>query len=102
MKKADPFYLSKGWRALRDDVLADDKHECQYCKAKGKYKRAAIVHHVQHRDEHPELELERYYIDSNGVKQRNLVSLCFDCHEEQHPERSRKIKNKKPLTPERW
>ena len=95
------FYESKEWRALRKEVLKADKYECQVCKAKGKYERATIVHHVKHLDEHPELALERYYMDEHGKKQRQLISVSKDCHENEcHPERLRHTK--KPLTKERW
>lgn len=95
------FYTWSRWLRLRDEVLADDKHECQYCKARGQYKRAALVHHVNHVRKHPELALSRYYIDDEGQRKRQLISCCDACHGEQHPERI-KIKRREPLTVERW
>ena len=99
-KRADPFLLSKEWKAKRAQILDDDKYECQYHKERGSYKHATMVHHVKHRDKFPELALEKYYIDENGIQQRNLMSLCNECHELQHPERKWKVKE--PLTKERW
>jgi 5-methylcytosine-specific restriction endonuclease McrA len=96
------FYISGEWTDRREDVLDDDKYECQQCKKRGKYKRATMVHHVKHLKDHPELALSLFYIDEHGKLQRQLISLCNTCHEEEHPERRRSQKNKKPLTPERW
>ncbi len=99
--KTNPFYLSKEWRHLRQEVLSADKYECQHCKAKGKYTRATHVHHVNHLDKHPELALEKYYTDSSGNTKRNLISVCKDCHETVcHPERL--THSKPPLNEERW
>ena len=97
---AKKLYESKEWRRLRKLVLADDKYECQHCKAKGKYTKANTVHHVNYLKLHPELALEKYYKDDDGVVKRNLVSLCHLCHEHIH---EWIVKEKeKPLTIERW
>lgn len=101
-----PFYVAKEWRRLQKKVLADDKGECQLCKAKGKYAPACIVHHVKHLKQHPELALSKYYVDADGNLQRNLISVCRRCHETVcHPERIKYKQfkpKKKPLTDERW
>lgn len=96
------FYTCSQWLRLREEVLAEDKHECQYCKAKGKYTRATLVHHVNHVRKHPELALSRYYTDDGGNRKRQLISCCDGCHEEQHPERMRQNKGRIPITRERW
>lgn len=80
-------------------MLDDDKHECQMCKAKGKYKKATHVHHVNYVKIHPELALSKFYVDDNGAKKRNLISLCHDCHELTHGYRQ---DPKECLTEERW
>ena len=98
-RKTNPFYLTKEWRRLRKEVLQDDKYECQDCKAKGKYKRANHAHHEMYLDKHPELALERYYIDSKGNKHRQLTSLCEECHMVRHDYQH---KPKEQLTEERW
>ena len=99
--QTDPFYLKRQWKKLRVYILKKDRYECQECKKRGRYSRAIIVHHVKHRDEYPELEMEEYYIDDRGIKQRNLISVCKDCHENVcHPERMRELKVVK--VPERW
>lgn len=97
------FYLCRTWKRLRIEVMRDDKCECQICKAKGKYKPAVIVHHIKHVLEFPELALSKYYIDENGIKRRNLISVCKDCHETVcHPERMKQYQYKEPLTEEKW
>ena len=42
------FYVSYDWKKKRREVLAMDKYECQVCKARGRYNRATMVHHVKH------------------------------------------------------
>lgn len=95
------FYTWAKWLKLRKEVLIEDKCECQKCKSRGRYKRAVVVHHANHVKKHPELALEKYYTDTFGNRKRQLVSLCKACHEEEHPERFKK-KKEKPLTEERW
>lgn len=46
-----------------------------------------------------ELALEIWY-EWHGVRKRNLVSLCHDCHEAVHG--YRKPEKKETLTEERW
>ena len=94
------FYTSPAWERLRAEVLREDRHECQHCKARGCYTRANTVHHVMHVRDHPELALSRYYMDERGKPQRQLVSLCFACHEKEHEKE--RGKTEEPLTPERW
>ena len=97
--KTNPFYLTWAWKKKRLEVLRLDKFECQHCKAKGFYKPANTVHHVNHLDKHPELALDIYYTDAEGKQKRNLISLCHDCHEIEHGYRQ---KEKKYLTEEMW
>ena len=96
------FYTSRTWKRQRKEVLALDNNECQKCKSQGKYKRATMVHHVNHLKDRPDLAMEVWYIDAAGVKRRQLLSLCDDCHEEEHPERMRQNKPKPEPWPERW
>ena len=97
---AKKLYESKEWRKLRRVVLADDKYECQHCKAEGKYTKANTVHHVNYLFLHPELALETHYKDDDGVVKRNLISLCHNCHEHIH----KWVQKEKPipLTEEKW
>jgi 5-methylcytosine-specific restriction endonuclease McrA len=94
------FYTWKKWIKIRTAVLLTDKYECQDCKKQGRYTRATTVHHVNHVKAHPELALEINYIDVEGNEKRNLVSLCFDCHEKRHG--YRKHNYHAPITEERW
>lgn len=94
------FYESKYWRRLRKEVLRDDKYECLHCKAKGKYVRANTVHHENYLKLHPELALEKFYKDDNGVVKRNLVSICKNCHELIHQWVRKELPD--PLTEEKW
>ena len=97
------FYTWSGWLNLRAEVLEENKNECQKCKARGKYSRATMVHHVKHVRQFPELALSKYYIDDTGEKKKQLVPLCDSCHDDEHPERLKgRVKKKKPLTIERW
>ena len=97
------FYCSAAWQKKRVEILAADRYECQICKARGRYKKAELVHHVRHLRDHPELALSDTYVDSGGQEQRQLISVCKDCHEAVcHPERMRKAEKEKFLQEERW
>lgn len=96
--ESDKFYSWTVWERRREDVLRLDRWECQLCKAKGRYRRARIVHHVKHLKDRPDLALSIW-----DGKERQLVSVCKQCHEEQHPESQRQFSPKEPpVTEERW
>lgn len=98
--RGNEFYWWAAWLKCREQVLAYDRHECQLCKAQGKYRRAVLVHHVKHLRDRPDLALSLFDPDTG---ERQLVSLCKTCHEAQHPEALRPLQPPKPpLTPERW
>ncbi len=102
---AHAFYCTGEWKRKRDDVFKIDKNECQLCKARGKYRRAELVHHVNHLRARPDLALDIYYVDNDGARQRQLLSVCKKCHEvECHPERLHKFKTKSNgySNTERW
>lgn len=96
------FYIWSRWLAKRAEVLRIDKGECQTCRHKYKrYRKATTVHHVNHLKKRPELALEIYYRDPvTHENKRNLISLCHECHEEEHERIKRE--QKEPLTEERW
>ena len=99
-ENADAFYSWKPWKRLRESVLRLDNRECQLCKAKGKYRKAVVVHHVKHLKDRPDLAMSIYDGD-----ERQLVSVCKQCHEELHPERTvryRYEKKTEAVTTERW
>ena len=92
------FYHWSEWESLRAQVLRMDHYECQICKAKGRYKKAAIVHHVKHLRDRPDLALSIW-----DGEERQLVSVCKKCHEEEHPESLRQYAPRLiPVTDERW
>lgn len=96
--KSHDFYSWPEWDKLRREVLKLDNYECQRCKGMCRYRRAAIVHHVKHLRDRPDLALSVYDGDD-----RQLVSVCKRCHEELHPESQRQFKkNRARLTLERW
>lgn len=100
-----PFYVTPEWRSLSADVIQDDRQECQICRKNGKFAGAVLVHHVMHVKRHPELALSRFYADADGVRRRNLISVCRACHETVcHPERMRRdaANRPTPVTEERW
>lgn len=94
------FYSWGEWRARRRKVLRLDRYECQRCKAAGRFSRAVIVHHVKHLKDRPDLALSVWDPETG---ERQLVSVCKQCHEELHPESQRQYKHiRAPLTAERW
>ena len=98
--KENIWYNSASWEATRQKVLRLDRYECQICKEKGKYRRAAIVHHVKHLKDRPDLALNIYDPETGN---RQLVSVCKRCHELLHPESQKQYRTaNKPLTEERW
>lgn len=97
----DRFYDWAAWKILSAQVKKLDNYECQRCKAKGRYRRGEIVHHVKHLKDRPDLALS---ITDPDTGARQLVTLCRRCHEEEHPERMRqfRVPKGKPVTEERW
>ena len=93
------FYTRYAWKRLRREVLSDHNHECQDCKARGKYTRATMVHHEQTLRQRPDLALSKWYKDGTG-RHRQLTPLCDDCHKLRHPEQL--VHKKEPLNQERW
>lgn len=99
------FYKSKEWITLRDDVLREHHYECQHCLAHGIYTRAVMVHHVNEVRKRPDMALTKTYIDREGQERKNLVPLCFACHEAEH-DRFEKVRTdlglEKFTNEERW
>lgn len=95
-----PFYSWRRWRRLREEVRRLDHNECQLCRAKGRYRRGTIVHHVKHLRDRPDLALSIWDPETG---ERQLVTVCEACHEEQHPENMRQnAAPREPVTAERW
>ncbi len=95
------FYSWGEWKRLRQEVLALDHFECQRCKEKNhRYRKAVIVHHIKHLKDRPDLALSIYDPETG---ERQLISVCKECHEAEHPESQRQYKRLcSPLTVERW
>ncbi len=94
------WYNSAAWSHKRAEVLRIDHYECQRCRARGRYRKAALVHHVKHLRDRPDLALSIFDPDTG---ERQLVSVCRSCHEELYPESMRPFTpREKPLTAERW
>lgn len=93
------FYDWPEWGQTRADVLAMDNTECVRCRQTyRRFRPAVLVHHVKHLEDRPDLALSIW-----DGEERQLVSLCRQCHEEVHPERSfRPRHTAPPLTAERW
>lgn len=70
---AKPFYRSKEWQAVRSYVLMRDSYLCVMCGSP-----AEEVHHKIH------LTPDNIYDNRVSLNPDNLVSLCRDCHFEQH------------------
>lgn len=95
------FYDWGKWQIERDFVLRFDRHECQICRARGRYRRAVIVHHVKHLTDRPDLALSMW--DTDDPKKRQLLSVCKPCHEAEHPEWQRPMQAAPRFTTdERW
>lgn len=99
--REDLFYSWRIWRDhIKPEVFRLDKTLCQKCKTRGKVKRATVAHHVKHLRDAPELAASIFDPDTG---ERQIISLCKSCHEEEHPEALRPPKEPaQPLTAERW
>ena len=98
--KTNNFYQLAEWKRLREKVLRMDHYECQLCKAKGRYRRGQIVHHIKHLKDRPDLALSIWDGD-----ERQLITVCKQCHEESHPESQRQyrpIEQEGFVNEERW
>lgn len=100
------FYKTLEWLELRQSVMDEAHNECEICREAGIYSMAVTVHHVNEVKDRPELALSRTYIDGKGLRQPNLMALCFKCHNEVHHRFKggwwKKPREEKPLTEERW
>lgn len=88
------FYTSGLWKALRLEVLKEQKGRCYDCarKSPARIRRGVHVHHVNPVRLRPDLALSKF--DEFG--RVNLVCLCDSCHWDRHHER------KQIRIPERW
>jgi len=98
--KKHSFYCSEVWRRIAAEVRKLDNNECQICKAKGRHRRGEIVHHVKHLKDRPDLAMSIY---DPVTGERQLITVCKQCHEDAHPE-NMVISSKKDrfTNDERW
>ena len=94
-----PFYAKNVWRQMAGFVRNFDRNECQICKKRGKYSRGFIVHHIKHLEDRPDLALSLF---DEATGERQLITLCKKCHEEQHQAEFSTAQTKEPTTLERW
>lgn len=97
--RQDNFYAWHCWKRVAAYVKRLDNFECQHCKLSGKFSRGEIVHHVKHLTDRPELALSVFDPETG---ERQLITLCRECHEREHPERLKPFALAAPLTSERW
>lgn len=100
--KVELFYFTDEWKELRQDVLEAHYYECQHCMKKGKYTKAICVHHHNEVRQRPDLALSRYYTDSEGNRQLNLIPLCNTCHNLVHDKLGEWQRKDKFTNEERW
>lgn len=95
------FYTGSAWKKMAAMVRAYDRNECQLCKAAGRYARGEIVHHVKHLKDRPDLAMRLYDPDTG---ERQLITVCKKCHEQEHPEALLHAKSEESdtITQERW
>ena len=109
-KEKKKFYGSAAWRHKQPEIMRRDHFECQECRrrlARAKQeglqlpprerviRRAALVHHIIHLEDAPEL----------GLVDDNLEAVCSTCHNRLHGrtvEEFRFKRRKDYVTPERW
>lgn len=95
-----PFYGTQDWKTVEQKVRKIDRNECVLCREKGRYRRGYIVHHRRHLRDYPEMALS-IFVPETG--ERNLITVCKQCHEDEHPEALRAQTAKEPpVTVERW
>lgn len=76
----DAFYSTSAWLAARERVLMRDDHLCRRCARRGQIRVGDTVHHITPLEDAPALALT----------ESNLETVCRKCHEQLHPERARK------------
>lgn len=108
----EKFYHSGAWLKKAEEVKKLDNYECKICRQEGKVTTCGSrhddgrlvqisVHHKQDVRKHPELALSIWYIDDNGEKKRNLITVCETHHNLIHKKFQRK-KKEKFVNEERW
>lgn len=87
-KQDIPFYHRVAWKRVRALALQRDNGMCQECMERFnagygiRPRRAQMVHHIIPLEERPDL----------GLDLNNLRSLCYECHNKEHPEKGRQAR----------
>lgn len=79
-----PFYNSREWRKLSKRVIKDGNFECCLCRKQGKVSTAVLTHHFNELKNRPDLAYSLTFVDEHGETQKQLLPLCYDCHERIH------------------
>ena len=80
------FYRSAAWQSCRNEYMKCAHYLCEDCLARGIYKPAKEVHHIE---ELTPLNIHRPEIALNFD---NLVALCKECHKARHGARGRGVR----------
>lgn len=94
------FYEDYSWKKLAHAVIKEQNNECQLCKKRGRATPAVLVHHVLELKEHPEFAYSRWQDEAHTKRQ--LIALCQQCHEEQHPNRFGQNRAEHYTNEEKW
>ncbi len=76
-KMRDAFYKTSLWEKCRGTVLDRDGYLCQVCMQQDEPTPANTVHHIIHLKDDP----------SKALDEDNLISVCYECHNDLHPEK---------------
>ena len=72
---AQQFYHSREWERVRTYILIRDKYKCRKC---GRADVQLEVHHIKH------LTPDNINDASVTLNDKNLITLCRDCHFAEH------------------
>ncbi|AZV88280.1 endonuclease [Bacillus amyloliquefaciens] len=81
----DKIYNTARWKRVRKVVLIRDGYLCCECRRRGLITEANTVHHIIALRDDP----------SRAFDLDNLETICLECHNREHPERSGGEKKKK-------
>ncbi|MGN0656098.1 MAG: hypothetical protein ACI4KR_04840 [Ruminiclostridium sp.] len=101
--RTDLFYKDRYWRNhIAPEIMQEQRNECYFCKQRGRYTAAKLVHHIKELRKFPQLAYSRYWYDEHGAKHLNLVAVCQQCHEEQHGRAFSPYSRRKFVNEEKW
>ncbi|MED1206159.1 HNH endonuclease [Heyndrickxia acidicola] len=82
----DKIYNTARWKKARKTALVRDNYLCQECLRRGLITQGNTVHHI--------IPLREDF--SKAFELDNLETICMECHNREHPEKSggkKKVKN---------